>query len=133
MGKVQRTIRSQRDRDLICRWVPRADDMVHVELREPRRSTEQSDKMWAMLTDINRQRPTLHGCKMSTDKWKAVFMMAAGQQVSMLPNLDGDGFFPYGHRSSELSVKEMSDVIEQIYAYAAQEGLSLNDHTEKAA
>jgi hypothetical protein len=127
MSKVVKIIRSHADRLKLVNWIMTAKDLTRVWLAEPKRSTEANDKMWAMLSDVQRQRPTLHGCKMNTDRWKAVFMMAAGQQVTMLPTLEGDGFFPYGHRSSELSVREMSDVIEQIIAYAAMEGIELSD------
>ena len=127
MSKVVRTIRSRQDRELICKWVMAADDLSIFELREPKRSTEQSDKMWAMIGDVRRQRPLLHGLKMTADMWKSVFMQAAGMEVTLLPTLAGDGFFPYGNRSSELNREEMSNVIEQIYQYAAQEGLELNE------
>jgi len=133
MSKVIRTIRSRQDRELICKWIMAADDLTIVELREAKRSTAQNDKMWALLGDIQRQRKTLHGHPMNTVKWKAVMMKAAGEDVEFLPTLDGDGFFPYGFKSSELGRSEMSNVIECIQAYAAREGLTLREPDGKAA
>ena len=102
-----------------------AAPMGHVlEIREPRRSNEQNDKMWAMLTDIARAKPM--GRKMEPEHWKSVFMDAIGKKPHWIPNLDGDGVLCTGYRSSHLSKQDMSDLIEQIYAFGTEHGVQWN-------
>jgi hypothetical protein len=47
-----------------------------------------------------------------------------------LPTLEGDGMFPAGHRSSQLTVGEMKDLIEFILAWAATAGLTIQHFGE---
>jgi hypothetical protein len=91
--------------------------------------------MWSILTQINKQRPVHNGVKMSAVLWKAVFMQALGAELVMLPTLEGDGLFPFGHRSSKLTVSQMSDLIELLLAWSAQQGLVIEhfDGDERAA
>jgi len=106
-----------------------AAPMGHVlEIREPRRSSEQNDKMWAMLTDIARAKPL--GRKLEPEQWKSVFMDAIGKKPNWIPNLEGDGVLCTGYRSSHLSKQDMSDLIEQIYAFGAANGVVWNAHKD---
>jgi NinB protein len=89
--------------------------------REPTRSTIQSDKMWAMLTDVARAKP--EGRQWTPETWKAAFMHVLGHQVQFCEGLDGSGPFPLGFRSSKLTVKQMTDLIECIYEYGARHGV----------
>jgi hypothetical protein len=114
-------------------WIAKAEVGTQVEFREAKRSTEQNSKLWACLTEIARQRPIHNGVKMTPDLFKAVFMQALGREMVMLPTLNGDGFFPIGHRSSELSKAEFSDLLELIHAWAATQGITLNDPSDGSA
>jgi len=115
---------------LIHQWLDRAPDGFRVEIREPTRSDAQNRALWPRLTEVARARPTHNGVKMDPELWKCVFMNALGAEMVMLPNLDGDGFFPIGHRSSQLSVGEFSGLLETINAFAAREGISLERENE---
>lgn len=102
-----------------------AAPMGHVlEIREPRRTSEQNDKMWAMLTDIARAKPL--GRKLEPEQWKSVFMDAIGKKPNWIPNLEGDGVLCTGYRSSHLSKQDMSDLIEQITAFGTEHGVQWN-------
>lgn len=116
-------IRSAQDRGRAVRWVEQAPVGTVVEFRQKGRSGDQNSAMWSILTQINRQRPVHNGIKMSAVLWKAVFMQALGAELVMLPTLDGDGLFPFGHRSSKLTVGEMSDLITLMLAWATQQEL----------
>jgi NinB protein len=107
----------------------RAPIGTRVEYRGPQRTLEQNDKMWAMLTEVSGQVTHTNGRRYTPDRWKAIFLQALGHEVEFLPSLDGDTFFPYGHRSSELSKKEMSELIEFIAAWGAQNGVVFHDET----
>lgn len=116
-------IRTAADRGRAVQWVEQAPVGTVVEFKQKGRSGDQNSAMWSLLTQINRQRPTHNGIRMSAVLWKAVFMQALGAELVMLPTLDGDGLFPFGHRSSKLTKDEMSNLIELMLAWAATEEL----------
>lgn len=91
-----------------------------VNIRESKRSIEQNDKMWAMLSDVSRAKPENRAHNPET--WKLVFMQALGHEIQFEMGLDNKPF-PIGHSSSKLSKAEMSDLIEVIYAYGSQHGV----------
>lgn len=106
-----------------CRWIMAAPDKSRLRLDEPKRTTAQNALLWSRLTELTEQRPVHNGQKMTTELWKAVFLQALGAEMLMMPTLDGDGWFPLGHRSSRLSVKEMNDCLTLMDAWAAQNGV----------
>ena len=95
-----------------------ADYLCRIE--PPKRTKEQNDKLWPMLTDISVQKP--QGRRMTPDQWKAVFMQACGYEVQFLNGLDGQPF-PAGFRSSRLSKAQMSELIEFIQAWGDENGV----------
>jgi len=116
-------LRTRQDRGRAVRWIENAPDGTVVEFKQKGRSNDQNAAMWSVLTQINRQRPVHNGVKMSAVLWKAVFMQALGAELVMLPTLEGGGLFPFGHRSSKLTVSEMGDLITLMLAWAATEEL----------
>lgn len=116
-------LRTRQDRGRAVRWIENAPDGTVVEFKQKGRSNDQNAAMWSILTQINRQRPVHNGVKMSAVLWKAVMMEACGIDVLWLPKLDGNGAFPFGYRSSKLTVSEMSELIEMMLAWAATEEL----------
>ena len=127
MARVYRTIRSLQDRALIKGWIDKAPDLTVIELLEPKRSNAQNARLWAMLSDVQRQKPKHNGMKMTTSLGKAVFLNALGHETKFMPTLDGTKVFPVGQRSSELSKKEMGDLFELMQAWAAENGVEFND------
>jgi hypothetical protein len=97
-----------------------------IEIREPKRSIPQNDRMWAMLTDVSNQADHL-GRKYAPDVWKALFMHELGQQCEFVPSLDGQTVIPLGYRSSELSVAEMTELITVIEAWGASHGVTFHE------
>jgi hypothetical protein len=106
--------------------VANAPDGYVLELREPKRSDDQNAALWSLLNQIHRQRPTHNGVKMTPELWKCVFMDALGSEMQLMPKLEGDGYFPLGHRSSALTKSEFADLLTLILAWAAREGLTIN-------
>lgn len=121
-------LRNAADRGRACRWINQAKDGVVIGFKEKGRSTDQNSLFWSLLTQITKQRPTHNGVNMSAVLWKAVFLDALGRETVMLPNLDGDGLFPFGHRSSQMTVSEMSDAIELIFAWGARVGVTFREN-----
>lgn len=107
------------------RLIDQAPERATVRITPENRTSLQNSKMWAMLGDVSRAKP--QGRVMNPEAWKAVFMDAIGKQATWEPALDGNGVVCTGYRSSRLSVADMSAMIEQIYAYAAEHGVELKD------
>ena len=92
-----------------------------VNIREATRSREQSDKMWALLSDVSRANP--EGAKgWDTEVWKCAFMNALGREAKLYHGLEnGEPFLM--QRSSKLTVREMSDLITFIQEYGDRHGV----------
>ena len=103
-------------------WLAKVPTGWRVVFREPKRSTEQSDLMWTLLSFVASQK-LHHGRKYPPEVWKCIFMNALGQETKFIPTLDGQSVFPISFRSSQLSVKEMMDLIEFISAWGAENGV----------
>lgn len=131
MGRALITIHSKSDIDRAARWVSQAPVGTRIEFKAPKRSLPQNDRMWAMLTDIATQK--LHaGRKYTPDQWKVLFMHACGREVQFIPALDNSTFIPFGQSSSDLSVSEMTDLIEFMLAWGAENGVHFHDEAQAA-
>jgi hypothetical protein len=113
-------------------WIDQAPNGTRLEFKAPRRSLPQNDRMWAMLTDIAQQ-ATHAGRKYAPDQWKVLFMHACGREVQFIPALDGAAYIPWGQSSSDLSKSEMTDLIEFMLAWGAQNGVTFHDDKAEAA
>lgn len=98
-------------------------------IAEQKRSNLQSDKMWAMLTDISVAKP--EGRRLIPEDWKVLFMHAAGWECQFLEGLDGRPF-PKGFSSSQLTKSQMRDLIDFIQAYGDQHGVQWTPSQEAA-
>lgn len=96
-----------------------------LELRERTRTDEQNDALHGLIDQILKQRPKLNGVAMDKVKLKATFMQALGHEMTMLPTLDGDGFFPLGLSTSRLTVTEFTALMEFILSWCAEQELTI--------
>jgi hypothetical protein len=126
MARALVTLHTAADRERAALWIKAAPQRTRVEFKGPRRTLPQNDRMWAMLTDVATQKEHC-GRKYSTDQWKALFMHACGREVQFLPALDGQGFIPWGQSSSDLSVEEMTTLIEFMFAWGAEHGVTFHE------
>ena len=107
-------------RDYAKRQIDAAPDGYIVTLREPTRTNDQNAKLHAMLTDIARQKPM--GWTRDIDTWKAIMLRALKHEIRFTEGLDGE-MFPIGLKTSSLTVRQMSDLIEFTYAFGAEQGI----------
>lgn len=124
MSRATVVIRSEADRQRIARWAAGVPLGTRVEFKATKRTLPQNDRFWALLTEVSaimRKRGRDH----DAEAWKVIFMHAMGHEVRFLPSLDQKTFVPLGHSSSDLSVAEMSDLMEFITAWAAENGIEL--------
>lgn len=108
-----------------------ADHGYVMKLGAETRRDAQNRKLWPMLADIQRQVPAMAG--FSADDIKLRFLNALGVEMRFLPELEGQGMFPVGLRSSTLTVQQFSALVELLYAYGAKHDVRWTDPAEKEA
>jgi len=111
-------------------WIRRAPKEARVTFKGPQRTLPQNDKMWAMLTDVSTQL-AWYGKRMTPDDWKLVFLDGLKRELRLVPNITGDGFVNLNRSSSDLSVEEMTNMIELMFAFGAEHGVVWGDPKEK--
>ena len=126
MNRAVIAIVSNSDRSRVAKWATQAPIGTRVEFKQVKRSLPQNDRMWAMLTDVATQK-THAGRKYTPDQWKVLFMHACGREVQFIPALDNSTFIPWGQSSSDLSRQEMTDLIEFIFSWGAENGVVFHD------
>lgn len=94
-----------------------------VDVREPTRSGDQNAALHARLTEIA-ARCEWVGKRHDLETWKrlltAAWCRATGQAVTILPALDGQGVDIVFRRTSSLTKRECSDLLEYVNAWAAE-------------
>lgn len=126
MSRALLVLNTDADRKKATAWAWDAPVGTRIEWKAPKRSLDQNARMWAALTDIATQ-VKYRGLKLTPDDWKLVFLDALKREVRIVPNLDDTGFVSLTKSSSDLSKQEMSDLLEIIQAWAAQNGVVLHD------
>lgn len=130
MARATVVINTNAEREKIAKWAWGVPFGTRVEFKEVKRTLPQNDRMWAMLTDVSRQ-VLWHGIRMSADDWKLVFMDALKRELRMVPNLEGTGFVSLGRSSSDLSIEEMTGMIELIFQFGANHGVTFHEPEQK--
>jgi hypothetical protein len=110
--------------------IDKAPDGYVCIVEEPKRTTDQNSRLWAMLSDVAMSKPM--GRMHTPEEWKCIFMAACGWEVAFLPGLDGR-FLPYGYRSSKLTKKQMTDLQDFIQAWGDENGVRWSNETKAAA
>ena len=111
-----------KQRDFAHKLVAQAPLGYVVSVKPQRRTNEQSNLMWALLTELSKAKP--NGREHTPEVWKLLVMHACGHACQFEIGLNGQPF-PSGFRSSQLTKAEMSDLIEWIYQFAAEAGVEL--------
>lgn len=118
------------ERAIAKQLIDRAPHNAVLSIRESKRSVDQNDKMWAMLSDISRAKPD--GRMHTPEVWKCLAMHACGHASQFEMGLNGQPF-PTGFSSSRLTKQQMSDLIEFLYAYGAEKGVVWTEPEARAA
>ena len=105
--------------------VKNAPDGFCVTVAEPTRSGEQNARLWASLNEVARK-VEWYGRKLSAEDWKHVFSSSL-RKLEVVPNLDGTGFVALGLSTSSMSKRELSDLLELIYAFGSERGIVFDD------
>ena len=117
-------LRGEHQRRLAHELIDKAPVNAVVKISPAERSLDQNNKMWAMISDISRQKP--EGRTHVPEVWKAILMAACGHEVQFEHGLDGKPF-PIGFHSSRLTKNQMSDLIEFITAYGSKHNIQWSE------
>lgn len=111
------TIQTPEDRQRIAAWARNVEVGTVVTFRKKSRSTEQNAKLHAMLGEVSKQ-VKWYGQHLDLEDWKDMFT-ASLRHARVVPGIDKGTFVPLGMHTSTLTVEEMSNLIELIYAFGA--------------
>lgn len=98
---------------------------------EETRTQEQNRLLWPLIADIQAQVPSMQ--PFSADDIKLRFLNALGIELRFLPELEGAGMFPVGQRSSTLTKRQFSGLIELMFAYGAKQGVRWSANSQGTA
>ena len=102
-----------------------AQDGMIVTIRPATRSLEANARMWAMLAEVSAH-VDWHGRKLSSEDWKHVFS-ASLKKMDVVPNIENTGFVALGLSTSQMTKKQMSDLMELIAAFGSEHGVVFHD------
>jgi hypothetical protein len=127
------TINGPDDRDQVARWAKNVDLGTVVEFRKKTRSVEQNAKLHAMLAEVADQ-VVWYGQKLKVEDWKNMFS-ASLRKAQVVPGIDPGTVVPLGIHTSTMTIDEMSNMIELIYAFGAdpEHPVTFHDHNTKAS
>lgn len=116
-------LRTPAQREHAKRLIDSAPEDYVMKLAEETRSDRQNRALWGYLKVLRAHDPDMaayspHDCKLR-------FLDALGDEMRYLPKLEGQGFFPVGHKSSTLTVEQFAALLTLIDAYAAKRGIEL--------
>ena len=102
-----------------------------MELEAPR-TIDQNAKLWALLTDISGQVPWACNGKMgklSKEDWKDIFSAELRKEQRVAQGISG-GFVLLGAHTHKMKKRELSDLIEVIYAFGAEHQVTWSEVEE---
>lgn len=115
-------------RQLASKACINAPDGYVAEIKPRTRSLDQNAKMWAMLADLSAQ-IDWYGQRLTSEEWKDV-LTAALKKQKVVPGLDG-GFVVIGARTRNMTIREMSELVELMYAFGAERDVKWSEAAEQ--
>jgi hypothetical protein len=118
-----------------CDFIRQAGQRLRIEVGEPKRSLEQNDRMWALLTDISEQvQWPVDGRmqRLSPEDWKHILSAGLKREHRVAQGIDG-GFVLLGQRTSKMTKRELSELMELIAAFGAERGVEWSEPKARAA
>ena len=100
--------------------------------QEPTRNLEQNAKLWACLSDIAAQvQWPVNGRleRLTPEEWKDILTASLYQEQRMAQGVRG-GYVMRGRRTSRMTVRQMSELIEFVLAFGAEQGVVWSERFE---
>ena len=128
MSRALLTIRGSAERARAMRWLANVPNGTRIEFKAAKRSLPQNDRLWAMLTDVARQKEH-NGRRYTTDQWKVLFIsghaIATGIPTEVVPGLEGE-FLNIRESSAKMSKRRMNSLIEYTTAWCIGNNIRLS-------
>ncbi|WP_232462592.1 recombination protein NinB [Bordetella genomosp. 9] len=96
-----------------------------VEIKPRTRTLAQNDMLWSILTDISRQVDFIvngQQTKLPPEEVKDILTAGLKGEIRMAQGIDGSVVL-LGQRTSRMTVREMTQLIELAYAFGAEKGV----------
>lgn len=119
------TLANELVRARVARDIRSAPDGFRVTIAEPKRSDEQNRRLWATLGDVARQ-VEWYGEHLSAEDWKTI-LTASLRKARVVPGLDAGTLVPLGLSTSKMSKRDLSALLELIYAFGSERGVVWSD------
>ena len=94
------------------------------------RSIAQNRLFWPLVADIRAQNADM--AKFSPDQVKLRFLNALDSEMQFLPELWGGGMFAVGQRSSTLSKRDFSLLVELVFKWGAENNIKWSQQSREA-
>lgn len=105
------------------------DVCISVGPWQSKRSLEQNRLMWALLTDVAEQvQWHVDGrlVYLTPEDWKDILSAGLTKHQRVAAGIEG-GFVLLGLRTSRMTVAQMGELLELIYAFGAQQGVRFHE------
>lgn len=126
MSRAAMTIWTDADRKRLEKWANGLPKGTRVEVKAPRRTVDQNNLLWSLLTQIAVQ-VVWYGTRLSAEDWKDV-LTASFRKARVVPGIDEGTYVPLGLRTSDMSKEEMTELIELAFAFGAQQGVEFREN-----
>ena len=136
LGAVKRTFafdpanpRREAVLEFMCECIRTAGQKLEIRVSDPTRTLEQNSKLWACLTDIARQVQWPVDGKLqllSPEDWKDVLSAGLHKEQRIAQGIEG-GFVILGQRTSQMSKRQLAELIEFIQYFGADRGVEWSE------
>lgn len=126
MDKKVFHLNSQAVRSNASQAVFGAPEGYRVVISPRNRTLDQNDLLWSCLTDLSKQvKWPLNGKEetLSPEDWKDIMTASMSQENRIAQGVRG-GFVMLGQKTSRMSVKKMTDLINFIHAFGTEQGVN---------
>ena len=97
-----------------------------IEIRPPPRTNDQNARFHAAVRCVAKQVKEWAGVKLDEEDWKILFVAMLHKQ-HVIPSLDGNGFVVYSKKTRRLTVHQMAELTDMVYAWGIERGVVFDD------
>lgn len=100
---------------------------LHVTVKTETRSSAQNNLMWQRLGELAAG-VDWYGQKLNAEEWKDV-LSASLREQKVVPGINRGQFVILGQRTSKMTIAEMTEMLDCISAFGAEQGVTFSDET----
>jgi hypothetical protein len=115
--------------EFMCEVIRTAGQKLEIKVSDPTRTLEQNAKLWACLSDISRQVQWPVDGRLqflSPEDWKDVLSAGLHKEQRIAQGIEG-GFVILGQRTSQMSKRQLAELIEFIQYFGADKGVEWSE------